>query len=1206
MNRIIYLSPALFFLCISLNLFAQIQDAPLQIYPGLEPIPQAEFEKLRSIPEIEPPADRGRYRDMPPVVDNSLKPYMRPLIAQVGLECGQASSIGNGFTYEIDWSRNLPANVPQNQYPTHFAYNFINSGNDGGVSFFETWEILKKCGTPNVEDYGGMAYGGPTRWISGYENYYNGMLNRITEVRTIHAGTPEGIELLKGWIWDHLDGSSSGGVANFYSQYTSPPNVFPPGSPEAGKHVITAWGSSPNHAMTIVGYNDSIRWDYNNDGLFTNNIDISGDGVVDVKDWEIGGFKMANTYGSINGWGDQGYSYMMYKTVGNETESGGIWEHATSVVKVKAVYTPKLTMKVTLKHTSRKKIRVTTGLSTDTASTEPDYILGFPVFDFQGGDHFMQGGTTNEDKTIEFGLDLNPLLTYVNSDQRVKYFLQVHEYDPSNSSTGEIVTFSVISYDEVMHETIYPITNVPITNNNITRLSVVKSCSFSKPLISNTSLPPATLYQPYSCQLSASGGTPPYNWSIKRDFQRTDETETFPMINTNQVILSDNNDGYIQIPLEFDFPFFGKTYDTISIYADGYLMFEDERYPWPYIITEKTMFTNTRSISPYACHPMIIDPSSGGGIWFETDDSSATIRWKNRIYDSPSTDLNFAVRIFSSGKIEFYYGQMINNSWVSRLAGISDGDGFNYLYTAEPGEFNPSVNSKVTLDPISLPSELSLDANGLLSGVPVQIYQGTPITFAVNDNNNIRSFTTLPFTTEGLAISCIAEAGTDNVIEFGETAYLNVTIQNLMTTPVTEAQLMLEAANPYITFTDTQEPAGTLQPGQSVTFNQAFAFDVSTSVPDAYPLEFTITLEGSRQSWSRSFEMAAYAPVMEIRQVIINDYENWQLDPGETADVKALLRNSGGAMATGITADLSTIDPYLVINNSYGVIDSLQPGHSDTLYLNVTASEFAPEGHPAIVTAEIHADNNFNATTDLVLMIGLIVEDFETGDFTRFDWTFSGNAPWIIHSENMWEGLYCTISGDINDNGNSALELIYNAAQDDSLSFYRKVSSEINYDFLRFSIDNVEYDKWSGEKDWALFSYAIPKGSHVFKWDYTKDYSLSNGSDAGMIDYIQLPAYADPVSVMQPEIETSVLLLYPNPSNQTVYIDYTASQTMHISIRLYTGNGQPVSTVTDQIITPGKHPFTLNLQGLAAGTYYCVLTTPGGRVIRPFILTNTR
>jgi hypothetical protein len=84
---------------------------------------------------------------------------------------------------------------------------------------------------------------------------------------------------------------------------------LPEGTEHEGEKVITLWGSSPNHAMTITGYNDSIRWDYNGDGQYTNNIDLNNDGVIDVKDWEIGGFKMCNTYGgAYNGW-------MMYRTL---------------------------------------------------------------------------------------------------------------------------------------------------------------------------------------------------------------------------------------------------------------------------------------------------------------------------------------------------------------------------------------------------------------------------------------------------------------------------------------------------------------------------------------------------------------------------------------------------------------------------------------------------------------------------------------------------------------------------------------------------------------------------------------------------------------------------------------------------------------------------------------------------------------------------
>jgi hypothetical protein len=49
--------------------------------------------------------------------------------------------------------------------------------------------------------------------------------------------------------------------------------------------------------MTYIGYDDSIRFDYNNDGRFTNDIDINGDRVVDMRDWEIGGLDRCEQLG---------------------------------------------------------------------------------------------------------------------------------------------------------------------------------------------------------------------------------------------------------------------------------------------------------------------------------------------------------------------------------------------------------------------------------------------------------------------------------------------------------------------------------------------------------------------------------------------------------------------------------------------------------------------------------------------------------------------------------------------------------------------------------------------------------------------------------------------------------------------------------------------------------------------------------------------
>ena len=55
---------------------------------------------LMNIPEKKLP-EYLRSSPLPPLVDNSKRPYLRPVFSQVGASCGQAAMIGYNFTYEM-------------------------------------------------------------------------------------------------------------------------------------------------------------------------------------------------------------------------------------------------------------------------------------------------------------------------------------------------------------------------------------------------------------------------------------------------------------------------------------------------------------------------------------------------------------------------------------------------------------------------------------------------------------------------------------------------------------------------------------------------------------------------------------------------------------------------------------------------------------------------------------------------------------------------------------------------------------------------------------------------------------------------------------------------------------------------------------------------------------------------------------------------
>ena len=131
-------------------------------------------------------------------------------------------------------------------------------------------------------------------------------------------------------------------------------------------------------------------------------------------------------------------------------------------------------------------------------------------------------------------------------------------------------------------------------------------------------------------------------------------------------------------------------------------------------------------------------------------------------------------------------------------------------------------------------------------------------------------------------------------------------------------------------------------------------------------------------------------------------------------------------------------------------------------------------------------------------------EDFESGDFSTFDWMTYGDEYWVVTSDEFNSGDYSAQAGSAGNNESSSLEVTLDCIGGD-INFYFKVSSESNFDKLIFRIDGVELANWSGELDWTEVSYMVSPGTHIFEWAYEKDGSVSEGRDTAWIDDIIFP-----------------------------------------------------------------------------------------------------
>ena len=125
----------------------------------------------------------------------------------------------------------------------------------------------------------------------------------------------------------------------------------------------------------------------------------------------------------------------------------------------------------------------------------------------------------------------------------------------------------------------------------------------------------------------------------------------------------------------------------------------------------------------------------------------------------------------------------------------------------------------------------------------------------------------------------------------------------------------------------------------------------------------------------------------------------------------------------------------------------------------------------------------------------------EAVDQPSWVFTTGGSANWYGQNTTYSYGGDAAQSGHIVENQSTYIQTTITGPG--TISFYWKVSSEQNYDFLRFYIDGGQLDSISGNVDWTPRNFTVPSGTHTLKWEYSKDYSVDSGSDAGWVDYVQ-------------------------------------------------------------------------------------------------------
>lgn len=373
----------------------------------------------------------------------------------------------------------------------------------------------------------------------------------------------------------------------------------------------------------------------------------------------------------------------------------------------------------------------------------------------------------------------------------------------------------------------------------------------------------------------------------------------------------------------------------------------------------------------------------------------------------------------------------------------------------------------------------------------------------VNKTVHFSNFNKEYINLSGSSINDIAENNNGRA-DYGETVYLRLKISNLGNTTAQNLVASISSTSPWIKIENFSSVIGTLSGRSEVILDNDLAVTIDEDIPDMGIITVDLLLKDTRIEKKYKIDFTIHAPRLEIINCLVDDSQfgnnNMIADPGETFNLVFQVRNTGSSNTSGqLKIDSNESD--------FEVIDSdvksglLQFGEISSITVPVKLSESAQYGEYISLLSTLDC-SPFVVSRNFDIRVGRVRESFESSSFNVFPWINISSKPWIITGRSYADGIVSAMSGEISHSSSSSLVLRTFFPEKDTLKFYYKVSSEPNYDYLQFKINDNDLLRTSGETSWELKKVAVSAGFNKLEWTYRKDNSVSQGADAAWIDLI--------------------------------------------------------------------------------------------------------
>ncbi len=195
----------------------------------------------------------------------------------------------------------------------------------------------------------------------------------------------------------------------------------------------------------------------------------------------------------------------------------------------------------------------------------------------------------------------------------------------------------------------------------------------------------------------------------------------------------------------------------------------------------------------------------------------------------------------------------------------------------------------------------------------------------------------------------------DGVINPGETVEIPLTFKNYGTsTTATGITVIASENDPFVTLNDNSENFPDMAPGATGDSYDDFDLVIAPDCPDGHIIHLDWTASANQGSWDGGMDMTVVSYDMEVHSAYALGSDTL-LSPGETADFYLVISNEGGKTASSLSATMTSLSPYVTVNDNSATFGDVTPGSSSTNSsdpFNLAADQDTPPGIAALLEVE--------------------------------------------------------------------------------------------------------------------------------------------------------------------------------------------------------------------------------------------------------------